>query len=60
MLFRANSLFRNFEVLGDGDRVLIYLVLFTGDCLERIGKGESRQLYYLRAEGDRKEGGEEV
>ena len=41
MLFRANSLFRNFEVLGDGDRVLIYLVLFTGDCLERIGKGKA-------------------
>ncbi|GAA5863586.1 hypothetical protein JCM5353_002115 [Sporobolomyces roseus] len=37
-LFRANSLFRNFEVMGNADRVLIYLILFTGDCLERIGK----------------------
>jgi hypothetical protein len=27
-LFRANMLFRNFEVLGGGDRVLVYLTLF--------------------------------
>ncbi|BGP18910.1 hypothetical protein JCM10213_005505 [Rhodosporidiobolus nylandii] len=35
-LFRANSLFRNFEIKGSGDRVLIYLILFIGDCLSRI------------------------
>ncbi|GAA5851558.1 hypothetical protein JCM3766R1_001908 [Sporobolomyces carnicolor] len=36
-LFRANSLFRNFEIAGNADRVLIYLILFTGDCLAKIG-----------------------
>ncbi|GAA5882346.1 hypothetical protein JCM16303_004080 [Sporobolomyces ruberrimus] len=36
-LFRANSLFRNFEIEGNADRVLIYLILFTGDCLAKIG-----------------------
>ncbi|GAA5977131.1 hypothetical protein JCM11641_001310 [Rhodosporidiobolus odoratus] len=35
-LFRANSLFRNFEIKGSADRVLIYLILFIGDCLGRI------------------------
>ncbi|GAA6003533.1 hypothetical protein JCM10207_000378 [Rhodosporidiobolus poonsookiae] len=35
-LFRANSLFRNFEIKGPADRVLIYLILFVGDCLGRI------------------------
>ncbi|GAA5992890.1 hypothetical protein JCM5350_008346 [Sporobolomyces pararoseus] len=37
-LFRANSLFRNFEIAGNADRVLIYLILFTGDCLAKIGQ----------------------
>lgn len=44
-LFRANSLFRNFEIQGAADRVcimhtdiqtLIYLILFISDCLTRI------------------------
>ncbi|SCZ92569.1 BZ3500_MvSof-1268-A1-R1_Chr5-2g07987 [Microbotryum saponariae] len=35
-LFRANSLFRNFEIKGPADRLLIYLILFIGDCLTRI------------------------
>jgi actin related protein 2/3 complex subunit 3 len=35
-LFRANSLFRNFEIKGPADRVLIYLILFISDCLTRI------------------------
>lgn len=38
-LFRANSLFRNFEIKGPADRVLIYLILFVGDCLTRINNG---------------------
>lgn len=42
-LFRANSLFRNFEIAGNADRVLIYLILFTGDCLAKIGHGENRE-----------------
>ncbi|SHO75684.1 Similar to S.cerevisiae protein ARC18 (Subunit of the ARP2/3 complex) [Malassezia sympodialis ATCC 42132] len=35
-LFRANSLFRNFEIQGAADRTLIYLILFISDCLTRI------------------------
>ncbi|THH12397.1 hypothetical protein EW145_g63 [Phellinidium pouzarii] len=36
-LFRANSLFRNFEIKGPSDRVLIVLILFVSDCLAKIG-----------------------
>ena len=32
-LFRANSLFRNFEIKGPADRLLIVLILFISDCL---------------------------
>ncbi|KAG0642405.1 actin-related protein 2/3 complex subunit 3 [Tuber brumale] len=35
-LFRANTLFRNFEIKGPADRVLIYGILFVSDCLSRI------------------------
>ncbi|KAA1073243.1 subunit of the Arp2/3 complex [Puccinia graminis f. sp. tritici] len=35
-LFKSNSLFRNFEIKGFADRVLIYLILFTSNCLHRI------------------------
>ncbi|KAI7866582.1 ARP2/3 complex [Spinellus fusiger] len=37
-LFRANCLFRNFEIKGNADRVLIYLILFTSECLGKITK----------------------
>lgn len=36
-LFRANSLFRNFEIKGPADRDLIVLILFVSDCLAKIG-----------------------
>ncbi|KAJ3484122.1 hypothetical protein NLI96_g5863 [Meripilus lineatus] len=36
-LFRANSLFRNFEIKGPADRLLIVLILFISDCLTKIG-----------------------
>jgi actin related protein 2/3 complex subunit 3 len=36
-LFRANSLFRNFEIKGPGDRLLIILILFISDCLSKLG-----------------------
>lgn len=35
-LFRANSLFRNFEIKGGADRLLIYLILFISQCLTII------------------------
>ncbi|KAI9319690.1 ARP2/3 complex 21 kDa subunit [Dichotomocladium elegans] len=37
-LFRANCLFRNFEIKGNADRVLIYLILFISECLGKINK----------------------
>jgi len=35
-LFRANSLFRNFEIKGGADRLLIVLILFVSDCLSKL------------------------
>lgn len=40
-LFRANSLFRNFEIKNPADRALIYLTLFIGDCLSRIAQART-------------------
>lgn len=37
-LFRANCLFRNFEIKGNADRVLIYLILFISECLQNLTK----------------------
>ncbi|CAH7666934.1 actin-related protein 2/3 complex subunit 3 [Phakopsora pachyrhizi] len=41
-LFKANSLFRNFEIKGLADRVLIYLILFISDCLNRINQSVTK------------------
>lgn len=38
LLFRANVLFRNFEIKGGGDRLLIYLILFISDCIAKLSK----------------------
>ncbi|KAH8677557.1 ARP2/3 complex ARPC3 subunit [Xylariales sp. PMI_506] len=35
-LFRANTFFRNFEIQGPADRLLIYGILFTSECLGKI------------------------
>ncbi|KAF8441833.1 actin-related protein 2/3 complex subunit 3 [Terfezia claveryi] len=35
-LFRANTLFRNFEIKGPADRVLIYGILWISDCLSKL------------------------
>ncbi|KAN0097540.1 Actin-related protein 2/3 complex subunit 3 [Tylopilus felleus] len=40
-LFRANSLFRNFEIKGPADRLLIVLILFASDCLAKIGTAKT-------------------
>ncbi|TPX48404.1 hypothetical protein SeMB42_g00021 [Synchytrium endobioticum] len=40
-LFRANSFFRNFEIKGNADRVLIYLILFISECLSKLTKSPS-------------------
>jgi len=36
--FRSNVLFRNFEVRGAADRTLIYLTLYTHQCLVKCEK----------------------
>lgn len=35
-LFRANAFFRNFEIQGTADRLLVYGILFVGECLTKI------------------------
>lgn len=35
-LFRANTFFRNFEIQGPADRLLIYGILFLSECLSKI------------------------
>ncbi|KAJ1938703.1 subunit of the Arp2/3 complex [Linderina pennispora] len=35
-LFRPNSFFKNFEIKGDGDRLLIYIILFISQCLNKL------------------------
>lgn len=36
LLFRANTFFRNFEIKGPADRVLIYGILFVQEILGKI------------------------
>ena len=35
-LFRANVFFRNFEIQGPADRLLVYGIWFVSDCLSKI------------------------
>ncbi|KAI5793257.1 actin-related protein 2/3 complex subunit 3 [Geopyxis carbonaria] len=35
-LFRANTLFRNFEIKGPADRALIYGILWISECLTKV------------------------
>jgi actin related protein 2/3 complex, subunit 3 len=37
-LFKANCFFRNFDILGGGDRILIYLILYIQECLVKLSK----------------------
>ncbi|KAJ1336357.1 hypothetical protein BSLG_007141 [Batrachochytrium salamandrivorans] len=37
-LYRANSFFRNFEIKGGADRVLIYVMLYIQECLGKLTK----------------------
>jgi actin related protein 2/3 complex, subunit 3 len=38
-LFRANTFFRNFEIQGPADRLLIYGILFVSECLGKVRGG---------------------
>lgn len=42
-LFRANTFFRNFEIKGPADRVLIYGILYLSEALSKIKPGMSRR-----------------
>ncbi|KAF2756089.1 ARP2/3 complex subunit Arc18 [Pseudovirgaria hyperparasitica] len=42
-LFRANTFFRNFEIKGPADRVLIYGILYISEILGKIRPGMSRR-----------------
>lgn len=42
-LFRANTFFRNFEIKGPADRVMIYGILFVSEVLGKIKPGMSRR-----------------
>lgn len=42
-LFRANTFFRNFEIKGPADRVLIYGILFVSEALSKIRPGMARR-----------------
>ncbi|EGF80042.1 hypothetical protein BATDEDRAFT_89245 [Batrachochytrium dendrobatidis JAM81] len=37
-LYRANNFFRNFEIKGGADRVLIYIMLYIQECLGKLSK----------------------
>lgn len=41
--FKANILFRNFEVKGDSDRLLIYGILFVSACLNKMVKKSKQE-----------------
>jgi actin related protein 2/3 complex subunit 3 len=43
-LFRANCLFRNYEINGPADRLLIYLTLFISECLLKINATKGGQV----------------
>ena len=36
--FKANVFFKNYEIKGDADRVLVYLTLYISQCLGRLQK----------------------
>ena len=37
-LYRANTFFRDFDIKGGADRVLIYLTLYIQECLNKLAK----------------------
>lgn len=41
--FKANILFRNFEVKGDSDRLLIYGILYVSACLNKMVKKSKQE-----------------
>ncbi|KAJ1557118.1 subunit of the Arp2/3 complex, partial [Nowakowskiella sp. JEL0078] len=56
LLFRANSFFRNFEIKGGADRLLIYLTLYISECLTKlikpVGLNEATKILNTHAVGN--------
>lgn len=50
-MFRANTFFRNFEIQGPADRLLIYGILWVSECLGKIRPNMSAR-YVVRFLGD--------
>lgn len=51
-LFRANVLFKNFEVKNNSDRTLMYCLLFISECLGKIQnkqRDEASKILYTHA-----------
>lgn len=50
-LFRANTFFRNFEIKGPADRVLIYGILYVSEVLTKIkptaGKRDAEKVCFF-------------
>lgn len=42
-LFRANTFFRNFEIKGPADRLLIYGILFVSEALGKVKPGSEKK-----------------
>eukprot|EP00118_Oscarella_pearsei_P024691 m.306604 g.306604 ORF g.306604 m.306604 type:complete len:177 (+) comp41388_c0_seq1:57-587(+) len=40
--FKANVFFKNYEVKGEADRVLMYLTLYTSECLKRMTRSKTK------------------
>lgn len=40
--FKANVFFKNYEIKGTADRLLIYLTLYTTDCIVKLQKSPSK------------------
>ncbi|KAI8807630.1 actin-related protein 2/3 complex subunit 3 [Cladochytrium replicatum] len=43
-LFRANCFFRNFEIKGPADRVLVYLILYISECITKLSQKSPTQV----------------
>ncbi|CAB4042275.1 Actin-related 2 3 complex subunit 3 [Paramuricea clavata] len=41
--FKANIFFKNYEIKGDADRVLIYLTLYITECLKKLQRCQSKE-----------------
>jgi len=47
-LFRANTFFRNFEIQGPADRLLIYGILWVSECLGKIRPNMSARYVFSK------------